>query len=326
MNPLTRDLHRLLAGLVLGAGLGMSLACGGASEAPAPTAAAAPELPADVAEVASDLAKAQASSGAPAAGETVPASAAATPSGFPEVIESTGEFTSPVRSELVIRTPGRVARILVEEGDRVRRGQTLLELETQYLVPEVERAEAEVQRTRAAQAEAKSDFERKEQLLARSAIPQASYDRSKGAYEQAEAAAQAAEAALALARQKLSDAALTSPINGFVAERRADVGERLGDNTVAFVLMQLSPLRARFFIPERFIALVRPGQQVEAESDAYPGEVFRGNVTQVGNMVDSGSRSFPVEAELANGDGRLRPGLFARVRLYLGSPAAGGGR
>ncbi len=310
----------LLSALLAGACLALS-GCGSKPAATADVPAAPAELPADVAGVASELEKASApATPATDPGTAAPAKATSGP------ITATGEFVSPVRSELVVRTPGRVAVIHADEGDRVRRGQALLALETQYLKPELEGAEADLSRARAALNEAKSDFERKEQLLARNAIPQSLHDRSRGAYEQAGAAVAAAEAAAGLARQKLADAVLTSPIDGVVAERRADVGERLGDNTVAYVLVQLSPLKLRFELPERYLSQVRKGSNVVAQVDPFPGEVFSGRVAMVGSVVNAESRAFPVEAEFANRDARLRPGLFARIELDAGAgrrPARG---
>lgn len=295
----------LVLALLSGAILSLPGCSSQPTEEVAPPVFASTTLPDDVAQVAKELAQELAPSAETSTGTIAPAGDVA----------ATGELISPVRSELVVRTPGRVAAIHVEEGVNVRRGQPLLELETQYLKPELERSQADLERAQAAAAEAKSDFERKQQLLAKGAIPQSLYDRSKGSFEQAEAAVAAAEAAVALAQQKLADAVLTSPIHGVVAERRADVGERLGDNTVAFVLVQVSPLKVRFELPERYLPQVARGQSLSAEVDSYPGESFSGKVTMVGRVIDVASRTFPVEAELPNRDGRLAPGMFARVKL-----------
>lgn len=231
----------------------------------------------------------------------------------------TGEFLSPVRSELVSKVQGRVGRVLVDEGARVRKGQPLLELETEYLTLELKRAEAEVERTKAMREESRRDFERKKGLLARESVAQAVFDRSQGAWEQAQAGHAAALAAAELAQQRLADAVLTSPIDGIVAERRADVGERLSDNTVAFVLQQTAPLKLRFRVPERYLAKAKLGMSVKALVDPYPGEGFSGRVTVVGNAIDPATRTFFIEAEFANGDGRLLPGLFARIEADLGA-------
>jgi len=246
-------------------------------------------------------------------------------------VAATGEFVSPVRSELAMRLPGRVGRVLVDEGARVRKGQPLLELETTYLSLDLERAQADLSRAQAAAKDAERDLSRKKELIAKSSVSQAAYDRSEAAFEQARAAVEASVAARDLARQRLADAVLRSPIDGIVAERRTDVGERLGDNSVAFVVAQTSPLKLRFRLPERYLASVHRGQPVRAAVDPYPGETFRGRVSLVGGVVDPATRSFNVETEFENRDGRLTPGLFARVEIDLNgsapaAPAEGGGR
>jgi multidrug efflux pump subunit AcrA (membrane-fusion protein) len=70
---------------------------------------------------------------------------------------------------------------------------------------------------------------------------------------------------------------------------------------------------------------VAKGQKVRATADPFPGEAFEGRVSSVVQAVDPASRTFVVEAEFPNRDGRLRPGLFARVELTLGAPARGEG-
>ena len=237
-------------------------------------------------------------------------------------VVATGELVSPVRSEVAVRLPGRVGQVFVDEGARVRRGQPLLKLETQYWALELKSAEAEVARARAAAGEAERDFKRKEELLAKESVARAAYDRSQSSYQTALASVAAAEAGRDMARQRLADATLVSPITGVVAERRTDAGERLGDNSVAFVIAQTSPIKLRFQLPERYLATLRQGQTVRATVDPYPGEVFTGRVSLVGGVVDPSTRTVAVETEFPNGDGRLSPGLFARVEIDV--PEAGG--
>lgn len=290
-------------------------ACGSQGRAGSAKAEASPPpLPADVRQV------------APTPSPAGPAPAEARPG----ALSATGEFVSPARSELASKLPGRVGRILADEGARVRKGDPLLALETDYLKLEMQRAAAEASRARAVEEEAQRDFDRKKDLIAKGSVPQSVFDRSKAGFDQAQAGKLAAEATHALARQRLADALLVSPLDGIVMERRVDVGARLGDNTVAFVVMQTAPLKLRFRVPERYLSQVRRGQPVKATVDPYPGEAFEGRVAVVMQAVDPASRTFGVEAEFANRDGRLAPGLFARVELDLGASAvtavAGGDR
>jgi len=276
----------------------------------------APPLPADVQGV-------SASGGTDTSGTVVAATATttaagetgalATPSG--DTIVATGEFVSPVRSELSAKLPGRVAKVYVDEGSHVSKGQPVLELETDYIRLNLQRAEADLARARAAEDEARRDVARKKELIGKESIPQATMDRSQSMFDQAAAARQSAGAQVSLLRQQIADSTLRSPIDGVIAEKRTDVGQRLGDNTVAMVIAQTSPLKLRFRVPEKYLSSVHVGQPVKASVDPYPNDKFSGKVSVVGGVIDTATRSMLVETEFANRDGKLRPGLFARVEM-----------
>jgi RND family efflux transporter MFP subunit len=274
--------------------------------ATATTTTAVPELPADVAEVAAQTASAQ---------DT--AATAAQAQADANSFSATGEFISPVRSELSARLPGRVAKVYVDEGSRVRRGQPVLELENEYTRLNLQAANAEIARAKAALDEAGRDLQRKKELIAKDSIPRATYDRSQAAFDQANAAYQAASAQAALLRQQMADATLRAPVDGIVAEKRTEVGARLGDGGVAFVVVQLSPLKLRFAVPERYLGRLTTGDRVSAKVDPYPNETFEGTVKTIGGVIDPKTRTMFAEAEFRNADGRLRPGLFARVEAKL---------
>jgi RND family efflux transporter MFP subunit len=273
--------------------------------ASATTTQAAPALPSDVQNVAAAATATSAT--------TTEAAGIATESGG--TIVATGEFISPVRSELAVKVPGRVAKMYVDEGSRISHGQALLELETDYPRLNLEKAQADIARAASAEQDAQRDLNRKKELIAKESIPQATYDRSQAMFDQAHAAKQSAQAQANIFRQQMSDSTLRSPIDGVVAEKRTDVGQRLGDATVALVVVQTSPLKLRFRVPEKEISRVRIGQNVKATVDAYPGDVFQGKIAVVGGVVDPTTRSFTVETEFPNRDGKLRPGMFARVEM-----------
>jgi RND family efflux transporter MFP subunit len=290
------------------------LSCGGDESkaatndtaATATTATEAPPLPQEVQGLGTAITNTGGT--APAGGET--------PVGDNHY-SATGEFVSPVRSELAAKVPGRVARMYVDEGSRVRKGQPVLVVETDYTSLNLRGAEAEVARAKAVRDEAARDLERKRGLAAKDSIPKATLDRSQAMFEQANASLAAASAQAALLRQQVADSTLRSPVDGIVAEKRIDVGARLGDGGVAFVVVQLSPLKLRFAVPERFLGRINPGDHVTATVDPYPNEKFEGVVKTVGGVIDPKTRTMFAEAEFANRDGRLRPGLFARVETRL---------
>ena len=277
-------------------------ACGPTPRQAKDSATPAP-LPADVKSVAS------------VASPSAPVTAGAEPLTATGRLDLTGEFVAPIRSDLVPRTGGRVGRVLVDEGQLVRKGQPLLELETEYLKLDLDRAEADLARAEAGARDAQRDFERKKGLATKGSVSQAAFDRSQAGAEQATAASTAARAAVGTSRQRLNDAVLTSPVDGVVAARKTDVGERLSEGTVAFVVEQIAPLKLRFRIPERYFVAAKVGQTVKATVDPYPGAEFEGRLSLVGGSVDPATRTFIAEAEFPNHDRRLRPGLFARVAL-----------
>lgn len=326
MNGVERTMMRHLNRTLLITSLVLAAAgCGGKKDEAATgttTTTAAPQLPADVQSVS---AAATSTTGTATTATTTAVSSTdttgtasgsvATAADNGGTIVATGEFVSPVRSELAVKMPGRVAKMYVDEGAHVSRGQALLDLETDYVRINLQRAEADVARAKAAADDARRDLDRKKDLIAKDSIPRATFDRSQSAYDQATAALQSAQAQAALLRQQINDSVLRSPIDGVVAEKRTDVGQRLGDNTVALVVVQTSPLKLRFRVPERYLAEVRKGQPVKASVDPYPNQSFQGNVTVIGGVIDSASRSLLVETEFPNRDGKLKPGLFARVEL-----------
>jgi len=277
-------------------------------EAAAPTPTPAAALPADVATLAQP-----ATPNAPA-----PTAAAEKKEGAQVALaslEPTGEFVSPASSQVAPKTPGRVATVYVDAGARVSKGQPLLTLETEYLKLDVQRTEADLARAKAGEEDARREWTRKKGLLANESIPQATFDKAQAALDQAQATRQSTEAALALARQKEQDAVIRSPITGVVDQRKTNPGERLGEAGVAFVIVQTAPLKLRFSIPERFLSELRTGQTIIARVDPYPGEKFAGRIKTVGGVIDPATRTFFAEAEFPNSDGRLRPGLFARIEL-----------
>lgn len=300
MNKIMRTKMLALAVALLVAAACASDKKAAESEKPAAQEAAPSALPADVA----DLAKP----------EETPATAVQEETSL-STLQPTGEFVSPSKSEVAPKMPGRVAAVYVDEGSRVSRGQTLLTMETDYARLAIQGAEADLARAKAAEADARRELDRKKGLLTTESIPQATFDRAQAALDQAVAAQRSAEVALATAKQRLADSVMRSPMTGVVSERRTAVGEHLGEAGVAFVIVQTAPLRLRFSVPERFLGEFKTGQEVAARVDPYPGEVFRGRIKTVGGVIDPATRTFFAEAEFPNTDGRLRPGLFARVDL-----------
>lgn len=124
-----------------------------------------------------------------------------------------------------------------------------------------------------------------------------------------------AESALALAQKNLSYANIPSPIDGFVSERTADLGEYVSPQQKVATVVRTNPLRIRIDIPEQAIPEVQVGQAVSITTSAWPDQNFSGRVARIAPNVSATSRTLTVEAEIENGSGALKPGQFATVRI-----------
>lgn len=195
---------------------------------------------------------------------------------------------------------------------------------------------AEVGSARAALDLAEKQLRRYERLIESGDVPRADYDQQKGQRDQlreqyeaalaqarqsyagvetARAAAQAAAAQVAQARKAIADVVVYAPISGYVAERPADVGEYVSPTSKVATIVRTNPLRLRIDIPEQAIAAVQAGQSVSVAVSAYPERSFSGRVARISPNLTAASRTLTVEAEIENGDGSLKPGQFATVRI-----------
>jgi membrane fusion protein (multidrug efflux system) len=126
------------------------------------------------------------------------------------------------------------------------------------------------------------------------------------------------QARLSSAKTRLDKTVIRAPFTGIVGLRQVSPGAYVAIGDPLVTLTQVDPLKLDVRVPEIYLARVAPGQKLTAELDAFPGQKFAGAVAAVDPQLDPNGRSVVLRASLANPDGRLRPGLFARVTLELG--------
>jgi RND family efflux transporter MFP subunit len=129
-----------------------------------------------------------------------------------------------------------------------------------------------------------------------------------------------AQSQLALAKKNLSYAVIAAPIDGFVTERTADLGEYVSPQQKVATIVRTNPLRIRIDIPEQAIPQVKVGQSLSITTSAWPDKNFAGRVARIAPNVSATSRTMTVEAEIDNSGNALKPGQFATVRILQERP------
>ena len=203
-------------------------------------------------------------------------------------------------AQVVAKTSGIALRVLVDVGDQVRAGQTLVQIDRDRAVLQVAQADAQVRKLEANYRRASQLVEQK--MVSANDVDQLRYDLEN------------ARATLRLARLELSYGNVTAPISGVIATRSIKLGNLVQINTPVFTIVDTSRLEATLNAPEREIETLKAGQAVQLTVDALPGKVFDGRIDRVAPVVDSGSGTFRVVSAF-DGGGLLQPGMFGRIRI-----------
>ncbi len=230
-------------------------------------------------------------------------------------IEATGQLVARDHAEIAAEVSGQVTDILVEEGRSVRAGEAVLRIDPERRNLERDSARARVDEARAALREQERSFRRIAELRERGVASQEQYDQADTARKLAGSRLAAAQAELGVLERALRDASVEAPFDGFVARRIVSRGEYVSPGDKLFELVALDPIEVEFHLPEADSSRVATGQIVDVRVAPFPDETFDGQVTVVSPTIDPRSRTLRVKAQLANPDGRLKPGLFARIDL-----------
>jgi len=268
-------------------------------------------------------------------------------------IEVVGTLAAVDEVTISSEAEGRVSKLLADLGDRVRAGQTLMELDAEKLQYNLEQQKAALARALAkygasdsrhlppiertpdvvkAQAElvqARQGLDRAEELHKRQLVPrqtlddaqtmvqskQASYDSALQNAKNLRADIDASEATAKLADRQLRDTTIRAPFDGYVQKRLVNLGEYVKVQTPVMAVVRVDPLKVIAEIPERMAPWVKIDQAVDLHVDAYPDKTISGKVSRISPAVNTATRAFPFEALVPNGAAQLKPGTFARVRI-----------
>jgi membrane fusion protein (multidrug efflux system) len=250
----------------------------------------------------------------PAPGNAAPAAAAKGPPAIvveatkvavvklPQGLSAVGSLRS---DETVILRPevaGRVAQIGFREGEHVAKGQVLVKLDDSVQQADLDRARANLTLS-------KTKHERSIDLRNKGFLSAQALDETLNNLKVAQADAE-------LMQARIAKTTIRAPFAGTIGLRQVSIGDYVKEGQDMVNLESLDPLKVDFRVPELALSQVKAGQTLQVTLDAIPDKAYDGRVFAINPLIDANGRSVVIRAQVANKDGRLRPGMFARVRLF----------
>ena len=199
---------------------------------------------------------------------------------------------------------GRITQLNFTDGQRVRKGQVLVQFDDQLQLAQVQQSQAELSIAQANQ-------KRNQELVAQNFISQRSLDESA-------ANLQVAQAKLALSTATAARLKILAPFDGIAGIRQVNVGDYLKDGADIVNIEDIDAIFVDFRLPERFQTKLKRGQTAILDIDALPARKFTARVEAIDPLIDANGRSVGVRACIDNRQLQLRPGMFARVNTVFG--------
>lgn len=230
--------------------------------------------------------------------------------------EATGTALPIRESLLACEVPGIVERLLAHRGDRVKKGQALLQLGSRDYELAIEQASAGLAAATAAADQMKLDFERITKLRDSDATAVANYERMKAQFDATAAQKKLAEVGLKRAQKALADSTLRAPYDGSIVMTLIQEGEYAPSMppTMLMKIVDASVLEVQAHLTEDAARLVKKGDKAEIEVDSA-GVKTSGEISFISDRIDSGVQTFETRIKLDNKDGAIKAGAFVRIRI-----------
>jgi len=246
-----------------------------------------------------------------------------------------GNLIGAATVQAVPKINGRLQSVDVQLGDQIRHGQVIAKVEDREIQEQVRQAEAAYRVAEATirqrQADlnlAQTNLERNKSLLDRQLLPRQTYDDTEARHQAADAQVDLAKAQFEQAKARLeelkinlSNTAIVSSVDGFVAKRFLDPGATVSPNVPVASLVDIRTVRMVANLVEKDLKRVTVGTHAAVDVDAFPGETFTGRVSRVAPVFDPATRTAEMEIEVPNTGFRLKPGMYARVQLTVATKA-----
>jgi len=237
---------------------------------------------------------------------------------MPDYVTLTGTLRGNQESDVAADAPGKVVQTLVERGQSVKKGQVLVTLDARGATLGASAAAAQSKVAESQLEEAQRECERVKHLLDTKAISQAEYDRQTADCTAKQWSATAAQAQSQTAVKLLGDTRVRAPFDGVVGERFVNVGQYVASTTKVVSVYEADPLRLQLTVPEADLALIKTEMPVAFSVAAFGDAKFQGTVKFISPNVREATRDLVVEAVVPNTEGKLKPGMFAVVKVALG--------
>lgn len=236
------------------------------------------------------------------------------PDVFEDVIEVTGSVEAIHDATLSAQSSGTVES-LAPLGKIVRQGEVVARLDQGFVIAALDQAKAQVATARASADLARDNFDRQEPLFQDSIISALEFQQLRAQLQQAEATLHSAEALHTQASEQLENTEVLAPFAGRVESHFVEMGEQVAPGVNVARIVDASRVRVVAGIPERFAGDIELGTEILFSVEAYRGEPRTGRVTFAGSTINPRSRTYAVEAEIGNSDGRLKPEMIVEARV-----------
>jgi membrane fusion protein, multidrug efflux system len=239
-----------------------------------------------------------------------------TPGDLSRQVPITGTLRATNQTLVKSKVAGELMELLVREGSAVKTGQLLAKIDTMDFDLRIKERDAQLRGAEAQLDQAKRTLENNRQLLEKNFISQSAFDTAKSGYDVAVANLDATKAQMAQAKKALNDTRVLAPMNGIVAERFAQPGEKISPDSRILSIVDLSRVELEAAIPSTDIGSVRIGQGISLNIEGID-KTFNGQVVRISPSTQAGTRSVPIYIAIDNKDSRVRAGLFAQGVLAL---------
>jgi len=233
-----------------------------------------------------------------------------------------GTLSPVIQSTVKSKVSGEVKQVLAREGEHVRQGQVLAQIDTADLKARLDAQVAALEEAKARWSIADKNRETNLKLLQQNFISQNAFDTTHSTLEASAASMRSAEAQMRLARYAMQDAVVRAPINGILAKKMVNGGEKVAPDSPMFTVVDLSKMEIEAPAPASEIPGVQVGQVASFKVDGFGERVFEGRIERINPITEAGSRSITLYLSVANRDGVLKGGMFVKGFLVLAKAEA----